>query len=310
MNKLVAMADDATAIYVVNLCDEQWKNMPTFGGETIDLLASITDIGQGQWGDVRFNNTQDADEGYKFMINLRLFFPDIFASGLLPEELRAVDFFLWLDSDLIVYRDLLRLFTIGEERPNQRMFGSNIDHDRDDSNYQEIEIANNGTISGGVVLWNMKQIIADCGQIGENVFKQTIKQAIMPESFSYDYFFDEDKRIIMSESFSYVYGSEEDVFTEYIFGNLQDSQSIDSNPCFLPYSYNVTNIDLLLLHFADQTDSISIFHWDSMAKPWKDDAKGSETDESGAEDSEKALFRQQIRSWKEIAANVRSRWDN
>jgi hypothetical protein len=55
----------------------------------------------------------------------------------------------------------------------------------------------------------------------------------------------------------------------------------------------VANIDRLL-HFAGQIESISIVHWESMAKYWKDDAGSSEIDESDTMDGERALFQQQI----------------
>jgi hypothetical protein len=127
--KLERMEDGFTSIFIIDLSEEKWETMSTFGGGTIDLIASIERIEEGQWGDVVFENEQDGNKTYKFWINLRLFFPEIWASGFLPRELKDINSFLWLDSDLIAFKDLSDLFKICERYPNQPMIGANLQNE-------------------------------------------------------------------------------------------------------------------------------------------------------------------------------------
>ncbi|MDR0740207.1 MAG: hypothetical protein LBF34_00660 [Puniceicoccales bacterium] len=75
-----------------------------------------------------FDTQQDGGDMYKFMVNLRFFLPEIFASKLLPEDLIDIDYFLWLDSDLLVPKKIFSIWRIAREYPHQRMFGANLMH--------------------------------------------------------------------------------------------------------------------------------------------------------------------------------------
>jgi lipopolysaccharide biosynthesis glycosyltransferase len=184
IQKLRDMGEELTTIYVVDLCDKQGKTMPTFSGQSIDLIESIKKVGKGlrpetgELDGVTFKAQQKGGDLYKFMVNLRFFLPEIFASELLPETLRDIDYFLWLDSDLLVYKNLSDLWGIAREHPHQQMFGANLlygganlGHNPDRIGLREVYGIGLGfAISGGVVLWNVRQIIKDCLQINKNVF--------------------------------------------------------------------------------------------------------------------------------------------
>jgi hypothetical protein len=304
-DKLERMANSATSIFVIDLDEERWKNMPTFGGGTIDLIASIKGIGKGHWGDVTFKNEQDGSDIYKFWINLRFFFPEIFASGFLPEELGNIDSFLWLDSDLIVLKGLSELFKICEEHPNQLMIGANL---RDPSGFDSIlgsgqkvskadmsraifrqcvgiYDSNTYIISGGVVFWRIKKIIEDCNSIGKNVFQKA--------------FFELNNMAYKWEKTHYTYSSEEFIFTHYSYKSFfwkdiseediseedtpeedtpEEDISEENTPeedtseqlYFVSSLFNMANPELLQEGHVKEED-VAIFHWDSLKKPW--DAK-------------------------------------
>jgi hypothetical protein len=71
-------------------------------------------------------------------------------------------------------------------------------------------MANDETIRGGVVLWDMKKTIADCDQIGKNTFKFII---------------------MLESSFSNSHAGE-DIIIEYIWKILQSLQDIGPDLCF------------------------------------------------------------------------------
>jgi hypothetical protein len=162
---------------------------------------------------------------------------------------------------LLVYKDLSDLWRIAWEHRHQRMFGANLYHPVNDPNCLEIretsetDKVKNGIcrISGGVVLWNIKQIIEDCRRIGRNVFAHTI-------------FLMNTTLRLPDSNYPYVFSSEEEVFTVYSYGTLQ-AIAPDTLFCFVPFSYNMAKL-VLLQHFINISNDISIFHWDTMFKPW------------------------------------------
>jgi hypothetical protein len=106
----------------------------------------------------------------QLMANVRCFLGEIFVSGFLSSHLRDCDYFLWLNSDLLVYKDLSDIWRIGWEHHRQRMFGAHLNHPVNDLNClairktHETDEVKDGIcrISGGVVLWNIRTIIKDC----------------------------------------------------------------------------------------------------------------------------------------------------
>ncbi|MDR1366978.1 MAG: hypothetical protein LBJ13_03695 [Puniceicoccales bacterium] len=263
VQKLEGLGDKTTSIHVVDLLDARWRTMPTFDGREIDLIDSARAIGEGRWGDAVFQNLQCGGDLYKFMINLRFFLPEIFASGLLPKDLQGIESFVWLDSDLIVHKDVSDLWEIGGSHPGQRMFGANLCQDPSNPNGCQVEyfdgIGGRCLISGGVVLWHIRSIIEDCRLIRQNVFLDTIihMRTRLGGSLSSLYFDGELFR----------FDGEELVFTVYSFYTLR-SNSPGASICVLPVAYNVSNA-ALLSPFVSRPNDIWIFHWDSMEKPWK-----------------------------------------
>ncbi|MDR2812965.1 MAG: hypothetical protein LBB05_04240 [Puniceicoccales bacterium] len=292
--KLGNMGDEYSTIYTIDLCEEKWKTMPTFGGQTIDLVESIMQIGRGKWDEMEFLNSQySKDTLYRFMINLRLFFPDIWASGLLPLRLSNIEYFLWLDSDIIIYKDLSNIFEMCKRRPNQPIFGANLLYSNQDdysdqgdlySGQDEFEdhtySDENCCISGGVVLWNIEKIVEHCILICQNVFKKTNFETNSSDDDSGN---EEQKAYI-------IYDSEEHIFTEYVSIFLVENVHPETPQGFLPIQYNVTNDCYRYINEED----IFIFHWDGIKKPWKD------TDEK--EDSD--FIKKQNAQWKKIAART------
>jgi lipopolysaccharide biosynthesis glycosyltransferase len=262
--KLKAMADTWTTIHVIDLCDRQWKAMPNFHGESIDLIESIKKVGEGsspgmgELDGVEFLNEQPDRELYRFMVNLRFFLPEIFASRFLPEDLWGIDYFLWLDSDLLVHNDLSKLWEIARKHLCQGMFGANLVQNLCYARIEEtsIDIKRVFVMSGGVVLWNIKQIIGNCYQVQKNVFawiifqKNTIIQRIDPDYHG-----------------EYPLLGEEEIFTMYIYEFLRNNAQKDERVRIFPIEYNVAWRGFWTF-FVDRPEDISIFHWDGMPKPW------------------------------------------
>jgi lipopolysaccharide biosynthesis glycosyltransferase len=252
---------------------------------------------------VSFENKQNGTDLYRFMVNLRLLLPEIFASQLLPEALRNIDSFLWLDSDLIVYGNLSDLWTIAAAHPNQRMIGVDLHYDHSNPNYLAVaeevpmELEASSTISGGVVFWDIRQIIEDCRAIRRNVFADTISQIIDSRL--------DEMGLSLSDGQSaagiYNYSTEEPVFTKYAYETLR--RSAPNEPfCWFPLAYNVAKISHLPF-FEGKTDDIVIFHWDSMIKPWDFRATVLRPDYLYTPQAVK-LFKKQVRSWIGIAEEL------
>jgi hypothetical protein len=250
-------------------------------------------------GGIEFGNDQSGNTLYKFMINLRLFFPDIWASGLLPEELLHIVYLLWLDSDLTIHKNVFNLFEICKSRPNQPMFGANLLYHKNPhppkqrlitfNEMEEVELIPNKDfndyeyggnhkfiISGGIVLWNIKTIVNDCRSIEKNVFARTIK-----------------------EDLNLIYSTEERVFTEYSARFLVEKNNYPGTLQYaiLPIAYNVVP-DVVMDFFEHSQhlpeEDIVIFHWDGIRKPW----------ELTRIDERSDFIAQQDARWQEIAATT------
>ncbi|MDR0647479.1 MAG: hypothetical protein LBF43_03535 [Puniceicoccales bacterium] len=152
-DKLQTMSNERCTITLVDLQDPKWKSMPTIEGQQIDLMDFADQI---------------KSDGWSRLVNFRLLFPDIWYSGLLPENVQNVNSFLWLDSDLIVVKSLAPLFDKCE-RVNQEIIGANLYFPRHggvgwvNAQYfnppatdQEDEFAR---ISGGVVFWKIERLV-------------------------------------------------------------------------------------------------------------------------------------------------------
>jgi hypothetical protein len=306
--RLEAMADDVTAICGINLCDEIWKTMLSFDEQPIDLMESVKGVGEGRLDGVSFINSQSGTNSYKSMINLRFFLPEIFASRLLPEELWGIDCFLWLDSDLIVRKNLSWLWGIAVMHSYQRMFGADLNYDPSDLNCRgnclrpiELPCVVDGVlrISGGVVLWRIKPIIEDCRVIHKNVFANTISRMGHPFRFDREVYTFVDGDCVCDEKYSF--STEEHVFTVYSQETLRRL-----NPgalfCVLPFSCNMAKVECLPL-FDGKADFIAIFHWDSMIKPWKSRSLSSKI--YGMSGKSIGLWRRQVMAWRDIARRLR-----
>jgi hypothetical protein len=288
--KLEQMKDDVTSIFVIDLDEKRWEAMPAFEGGTIDLIASVEKIGEGQWGDVVFRNEQNGNKTYKFWVNLRFFFPEIWASGFLPEELRGIDSFLLLDSDLIVLKDLSNLFEICKKYPHQPMISANLlnegqcpeDPTGFDSHFGSCQKVNKADmsavircqcagsydpdsylISGGVVFWRVKKIIKKCEQIEKNVFQNAFSEL---KAITNEVLLETDEPEGESTPVAYRFFSEEYIFThfsqKFLFEEYPEEQFVFLSPLF-----NMASPGLLRKGNVTIED-IFIFHWDTLPKPW------------------------------------------
>ncbi|MDR1254538.1 MAG: hypothetical protein LBJ78_00705 [Puniceicoccales bacterium] len=284
-DKLQAMSDERCTVFLVNLQDPQWKSMPTIDGGQIDLMDFADRI---------------KSDGWSRLVNLRLLFPDIWFSDLLPESVRSINSFLWLDSDLIVVKSLAPLFDECEGI-DQEIIGANLYFPTHggvgwvDTRYifdpQAIDQDSEhgfARISGGVVFWKIESLVERFVFQGFNELlllyaERKRKEGINPqEEVIFDDFLRQQRRIYF---FSPRYNANPDPELRYIFltnwpespteadyrrriqtGLIRDNRSVDSLVS-LDSQGDIKQFNEHMQAFGN--GDVVIWHWDCVKKPWK-----------------------------------------
>ncbi|MDR2396482.1 MAG: hypothetical protein LBD69_01320 [Puniceicoccales bacterium] len=282
--KLQAMSDERCTIVLVPLQDSQWKSMPTIGGRQIDLMDFADRI---------------KCVGWSRLVNLHLLFPDIWYSGLLPENVQNVNSFLWLDSDLIVIKSLAPLFDECE-RIDQEIISANLYFPIHGGvgwvNAQHLnplsadQSGKDGfaRVSGGVVFWKIGRLVDRFVSQGFNklltlyeerkrkekrnpqdevVLGDFLKQQECVYFFSPRYNANPDPKLRLNFFMHWPeVPTEEDYRRRTHMGLIRDKECV--NP--LVILKDQEDIKCFNQHMqALCNGDVYIFHWDCVQKPWK-----------------------------------------
>ncbi|MDR2769170.1 MAG: hypothetical protein LBB19_01265 [Puniceicoccales bacterium] len=283
-NKLRAMSDERCTIVLINLQDPKWKSMPIIEGSWIDLMEFADQIKCAKWSR---------------LVNLRLLFPDIWYSGLLPENVQNVNTFLWLDSDLIVIKSLGSLFDECEHI-NQWIISANlyftmyggvgwVDAQYFDPPSTEQQCKDGfARVSGGVVFWKIRELTDYFVSQGRNelltLYKERkCKDKVSPQDevvlgdflkqrecvyfFSPRYNANPDPKLRLNLFMQWSeFLTEENYFQKMRTGLIGNREY--TNPP------SVLNLQEAIERFNENMQAlcngdVCIFHWDCVQKPWK-----------------------------------------
>ncbi|MDR0392814.1 MAG: hypothetical protein LBH52_01105 [Puniceicoccales bacterium] len=284
VDKLQTMSDERCTIVLVDLQDPQWKSMPTIDGRQVDLMDLADQIKSDKWNR---------------LVNLRLLFPDIWYSGLLPESVQSVNSFLWLDSDLIVIKNLVPLFDECEHI-NQEIISANLYFaihggiDWVDTRYFSPPLPDQkgkdgfARISGGVVFWKIERLVNRFVSQGSNEFLALYQERKREEGKNpqeeviFDDFLRQRKRVYF---FSPRYNANPDpklrlnffmhwpeIPTEEDYRQRTRMGLIRNKECVNPLAALKDQEDIKCFNEHMQAlcnGDVYIFHWDCVQKPWK-----------------------------------------
>ncbi|MDR0756011.1 MAG: hypothetical protein LBE99_03820 [Puniceicoccales bacterium] len=285
VDKLQTMSNERCTIVLVDLQEPQWKSMPTIDGQQIDLMDFANKIKSDRWSR---------------LVNLRLLFPDIWYSGLLPESVQNLDSFLWLDSDLIVVKSLAPLFDECE-CINQEIIGANLyfplhggvgwvntQYIFDSSSTDQDDEHGFARISGGVVFWKIEMLVNRFILQGFNEFlalywerKRRERENPQEETIMGD-FLRQQKRVYF---FSPQYNANPDpafqcslltawpeIPTEADYRQRIHMGLIRNDERGNPLTALEAQKDMICFNEHMQAlckGDVCIFHWDCVKKPWK-----------------------------------------
>jgi lipopolysaccharide biosynthesis glycosyltransferase len=258
--------------------------MPTIDGQQIDLMDFADQIKSARWSR---------------LVNLHLLFPDIWYSGLLPENVQNVNSFLWLDSDLIVIKNLTPLFDECEHI-NQEIISANLyfaihggigwvptqyfspplPDQKDKDGFARV--------SGGVVFWKIERLVERFVSQGFNEFLTLYEERKRKErrnppdevilgdflkQQAYVYFFsprynaNPDPKLRLNFFMHWPeIPTEEDYRQKTRIGLIRSKKYV--NP--LAALKDQEDIKCFNEHMqALCNGDVYIFHWDCVQKPWK-----------------------------------------
>jgi lipopolysaccharide biosynthesis glycosyltransferase len=274
------------------------------------------------------------------MINLRLFFPEIFRELFREMPIKN---FLWLDSDLIVLQDLSNLFEECRSRPEQSIIGADLDyssHVCEEDELQNISSDSDECISSG---FNFRYIQGETTiNTGQKYYsKEDIKNALQNISRGQDILREKlgdympsggvvfwsiqkiieeciEQRVNVFQkamkpqgdngsnqddndnNTQIAYATEEYVFQLYLANSTLD------DIYFFPIIYNIT-VDSCGVFFEFKKNhrylqkKMFIFHWDSIEKPWGSEKLRGLGEEEDATDS---FLDKQNEKWWEFAVKT------
>jgi lipopolysaccharide biosynthesis glycosyltransferase len=284
MDKLQTMSDERCTIVLVDLQDSKWKSMPTIDGQQIDLMDFADQI---------------KCEGWSQLVNLRLLFPDIWYSGLLPEDVQNINSFLWLDSDLIVMKSLNPLF---DEcgRIDQEVISANLYFAMHggvgwvDAKYFSPPFPDQqdkdgfARVSGGVVFWKIEKLVDRFVAQGFNEFLTLYKERKCKERrnppdevilgdflkqracvyfFSPRYNANPDPKLRLNFFMHWPESPTEEDYRQRTRIGL-----IRNKVCMNPFVALKDQEDIKCFDEHMQAlcnGDVHIFHWDCVQKPWK-----------------------------------------
>ena len=272
---LLQMQDEYVRIYLIDLLAEEWKTMPCIDGCQINLMERANEIQSKDWSE---------------LVNLRLLFPDIWASKLLPTDIRNIDTFVWLDSDLIVKKDLSYLF-VSCRATGQFIVGANLfflefggvgyvpSNCIKSALFKQVGDGY-ARISGGVVFYNIREIVKCFKEKGQNewmvLFEELKSQRgeNPEEEVVFDEFLRQQDLVYFFEP-QYNACPDSQIRTRYLWywsEHLRDENLKCNSFIFVikngnPVAYSGTDWTIECMNELID-GNVNIWHWDCCRKPW------------------------------------------